>query len=408
MLTSSYPRHAADTAAPFVRSLAEALARQGLTVSVVAPADPAARPLPGPVRCDRFAYAPFPAWAIMGHARALHRDQQLDPRAYVLIPLYLTAALRALLRLHRSQPLDLIHAHWVLPNGPAAALAARITGRPLVISLHGSDVFVAGWNPLFRALAGWCCRQARTVIACSPELADRARRLGAPKERLTVIPHGVDPERFHPVSPDERARLRAALGLEPTALFVIAIGRLVPKKGFHHLVAALPLVAATLPTVRLLILGEGPERSALVRLAARLGVDDRLLLRGAVPWPEVPRYLQAADVLAMPSVHDAAGNVDGLPTVVLEALACGLPVVASRVSGLPLVVHDGENGRLVPEGEAPALARALVEVLADPDRRRQLGATARRLVLERWTWDHIAQEYRAVYQAALSARAGMF
>ncbi|MCL6649325.1 MAG: glycosyltransferase [Chloroflexi bacterium] len=381
---SSYPRYPGDGAAPFVQSLARALARQGHQVTVVAPYDVAVRPTPPEpnLRVVRFRYV-WPAhWHVLGHARALENDERLRLLALVLLPLFLAAGLVTLLVTAVRQGAELLHAHWVLPNGLLAALVSRLLRVPLVISLHGSDIFLARRVRLFGLVAGWVLRQATVVTACSPELGAVARALSG-REDIALLPWGADPAVFRP-----RPR--------PEGPFtVVALGRLVAKKGFDVLLAAWPRVAAAVPGARLRLGGEGPLRPVLVQ-AATSGVE----LLGALPWDETPRFLAEADLFVLPSRRDNAGNVDGLPTVLLEAMGCGVAVVASDIGGVALVVENGQNGVLVPPGDPVALAEAMIALARDPARRQALGAAARRTVEERLTWDAVARRVLALVESA--------
>ncbi|MCS6800719.1 MAG: glycosyltransferase [Chloroflexota bacterium] len=383
VLTSSYPRFPGDGAAPFVQSLARALARQGHAVAVVAPYDAAVRPLPPEPNLvvHRFRYVWPARLHIMGHARALENDERLRPLALLLLPQFLLMAALCLLRTVRRWRAEVIHAHWVLPNGAAAAAVSLLTGVPYVVSLHGSDIYLARRFRPFGAVAGWVLRRAQAVTACSDELREAALALGARTVRL--LPWGADPELFAP---------RPRRDGPPV---VAALGRLVSKKGFDILLEAWPSVAAEVPAARLRIGGDGPLRPLLARQAVA-GVE----LLGPLRWDEVPRFLAEADIFVLPSRRNSKGNVDGLPTVLLEAMSCGAAVVASDIGGVGLVVRHEQTGLLTPPGDPAALAAALRALLADPERRAAFSAAARRAVEERLNWDAVAAEFARLFDAA--------
>jgi glycosyltransferase involved in cell wall biosynthesis len=389
MLTSSYPRFSGDGTAPFIQSISEQLIVQGHAVEVIAPYDAKVTVhTSGVVTVHRFRYAPVASWHIVGHARSLVDDMNFRPAVFFLLPMFLAAEYCCALRVARRQRAQLIYAHWVVPSGLVGALVARALRLPLAISLHGSDVFVALRNPVFGRVARAVFRQAAVVTACSPDLAAGALRLGAASERVHVIPYGVDPERFHPkVAPLERGDF----GLAPEDVVLVSIGRVVPKKGFDVLIRALPVVLQADSRIRLLIGGDGPQREDLMRLATDLGMSDYVHLPGAIPWDRVPNFLAIGDLFILPSVRDLAGNMDGLPNVLMEALALGKPVVASQLGGVPLVVKDGENGLLCAPGDPRALAVAIIRLLNDPAQRERLGRTARAVVEQDLTWAKVVQ-----------------
>jgi glycosyltransferase involved in cell wall biosynthesis len=300
----------------------------------------------------------------------------------------------------------LLVAHWVIPNGPPALLASRLGGVPLAVGLHGSDVFLAQRKKLIGDRARAVFRAAAAVTACSPDLAERAMRLGALPAETTTIPYGVDHERFRPADAAAREAMRRDLGLRPGERLVLAGGRLVHKKGLD--VALDAFATSTVREAgpaRLVLFGYGDLLEPLRAQATRLGLADRVIFTGRVERDRVPALYAAADLFLLPSVHDHAGNVDGLPNTLLEAMAAGLPIVASDVVGVPTVIACGVEGVLVPEGDAAALGAALGGLLGDPERAAALGRAARARVERELTWPQIARRYLAVYREAIERAA---
>ena len=398
VLTSSYPRFPGDGTAPFVKSICEHLVKLGHAVEVVAPYDPAVQPVDGGgVLVHRFHYAWPDQLHIMGHARSLEADIRLKPLTYLLLPFFLAAALSSLLRVTARQRSQAIHVHWVLPNGLVAAWVAARRGLPFVVSLHGSDMYLASQSKLFGAAACYVFRRAAAVTACSPELRQAALALGAPEDTL-LLPWGADPEQFHP---DHRnAETRASYSAGPGDVLIVALGRMVHKKGFDRLLAAMPAVLARQPRARLVLGGDGPLRESLARQAAGLGVEGHVTFAGRVPWDCVPELLAAADIFVLPSVRDENGNVDGLPTVLLEAMSSGAAVVASDIGGVGLVVEHGRTGLRVPPGDVEALANAILSLAGDPQRSRALGQAARQAVVEHFNWENVARQIAGLLEGA--------
>ncbi len=347
------------------------------------------------VEARSFRYAPR-RFEVLGYGRSLRSDEAIRGPSKLVAPLYLLAARRAVARELATGRWDLLHAHWIVPNGVAAAdLARRI---PLVVGLHGSDVFLAE-RPWARPLVARALRRARALTSCSPELARRVEALGFDSRWSRVIPYGVDVGLFTPAGPG-RAEWRARLQIPADAPVFLGVGRMATKKGFHVLAEVLPGFLAAVPEAHVVLAGGGDLLVELRRATAELA--DRVHFPGPVLHDELPGLYRAADVFVLPAVHDRAGNVDGLPNVILEAMASGLPVVASAISGVPLAVTDGETGLLVGENERDELARALVALARDPDRRRRLGDAARSRAESELTWDAVAARYRAAYDLALS------
>jgi glycosyltransferase involved in cell wall biosynthesis len=290
-----------------------------------------------------------------------------------------------------------MHGHWVIPGGFTALAAAP--RRAQVVSLHGSDVYVAETFAPARRAARLVFERAGAVTACSADLAQRAIGLGADPAKLEVVPYGVDTERFRP-QPLLRAALRARLGLGD-ALLAFSAGRLVRKKGFEHLIDAWALLRAT-PAAVLAIAGEGDLRDELRERARAGGVAERVRFLGNLSQDDVGAHLAAADVVVIPSVRDDSGNVDGLPNVVLEALAAGAAVIATAAGGIGTVVEHERTGLVVPERNAEAIAAAITRLTDDPELRTRLGGAARRMVETRFGWGRVAERFEAAYRRALA------
>ncbi len=398
-LTQTYPRRAHDSAGPFIRDLARALVRGGDRVRVLAPhaAGLAAEWCEEGVEVRTFRYAPE-RWELLGYGRSLHADERMAGAAAVVAPLYLLGARRALKCTLAGGGWDVVQAHWVVPNlFPAAFCGSR---QPLLVGLHGSDVFMAEKGPV-RPFVRRALRRVDGLTSCSPELAARVQQIGFPAERSHVIPYGVDSELFAPDG-GRRGIWRERLGIPATAPVLLGVGRMATKKGFHLLIEALPALFAGLPEAHLVLAGGG-DRLAEFRQAAA-SFAGRVHFPGAVLHDTLPDLYRAADLFVLPAVHDAKGNVDGLPNVILEAMASGLPVVGSRVSGLPTAIGDGVNGWLVNEGSVADLARVIPQAFADRTRLARYGAASRDRARKEFSWESVAARYRAAYVAASEHR----
>jgi glycosyltransferase involved in cell wall biosynthesis len=298
------------------------------------------------------------------------------------------------LRVAQKKRATIIHAHWVIPGGVIGAAAAGTV--PLIISLHGSDVFIAERHAVARLAARGAFHRARWVTACSDDLRLRALRLGADASHSTVIPYGVDSGQFKP-DPADRRRGRERLGISEDTPLVFAVGRLVRKKGFEYLIDATAILKKSHPNLRVVIAGEGDLDVPLRARAKAAGVGGHIRFLGIVPHHDIPTLLAAADVAVAPSIHDEAGNVDGLPNTVMEIMASATPLVATDAGGIGAVATDRQTARLVPECDASALATAIDELLRNPSSRMAMGANARALVCRKHSWEQVAAEFEAVY-----------
>ncbi|MEM9553777.1 MAG: glycosyltransferase [Acidobacteriota bacterium] len=395
-LTQTYPRFDGDTSGPFIRDLARGLVAGGDEVTVLTPHAPGVDASwdDDGVEVRSFRYAPE-RFELIGYSRSLDADETMKLGAVAGTPLYLFGALRAVRAQLRRKPYDLLQAHWVVPNG---LVAARVADRvPVAVGLHGSDVFLAE-KPGARQLVGSALRRIRGMTGCSPELVDRVCALGFDRERARVIPYGVDSATFAP-DPARRSIWRRRLGLDDEVPLALSVGRMATKKGYQVLMQGLAELMQRAPDLHIVLAGAG-DRLAEWKRAARPWAD-RVHFPGVVLRDTLPDLYRAADLFFLPAVHDPKGNVDGLPNVILEGMASGLPVVASEISGIPLAVIPGENGALVPEKDTSALVDALVDILSDRERARALGAAGRRKAVDELSWSAVSARYRAAYELAL-------
>ena len=399
-LTQTFPRFPDDTSGPFIRDLARGLVRGGDRVTVLTPHAEDVAPAwdEDGVAVRSFRYAPA-AWEVMGYGRSLSSDERPRSAAAAVTPLYLGGLAWAARAMMRRRRFDLVHAHWIVPNGVGALLLDDRV--PLAVGLHGSDVFMAE-KPGARQLAARALTRCSLLTGCSPELVRRVCDLGFPAARSRVIPYGVDVETFSPTAPagaPEDRPWRRELGVPDDAVLLLTVGRMVSKKGYDVLVEALPRLLAGAPRAHVVFAGDGDRREEWRRQTREHA--ERVHFPGAVLRDTLPALYRAADLFVLPAVHDRAGNVDGLPNVILEAMASALPVVASNISGIPLAVENGRHGFLVAERDPEDLARSLLRLADSPERLREMGAAARRKAETELTWDAVAGRYREGYLAAL-------
>ena len=289
------------------------------------------------------------------------------------------------------------HTIWFGAAAPLAVMAPALRGGPvrrIVASTHGHEV---GWSMLPGA------RQVLRVIGESTDAVtyvsrytrDRFAAALGPGARLVHQPGGVDTERFRP-DPLRRAAIRRRYGVEDRHV-VVCLSRLVPRKGQDVLVSAMPRILRGDPQAVLVLVGGGPYRGHLERLAARHGVGDRVVFTGRVPAEEIVDHHRMADVFAMPCRTRGGGlDVEGLGIVYLEASACGVPVIAGRSGGAPETVDPGRSGLVIDGRRVDEVADAVLEVLLDGRRAAAMGARGRSWVLENWRWSELARGMRQV------------
>lgn len=393
VVSGLYPKPGAASSGVFIHRQIKELRSQGLDARVLCPV---ARTFVSVGNNSRF-----------GARLDGPRDCRIEgvPVTYVPyrhIPHKLSTRLEALSLVHRlrdvrnvmfdSRP-DLVHGHWLFPAGYAALDLASGWEVPSVVSARGSDVHrYPDENRGFARFVRTVLRRADCVTAVSEALAGEIRDRAGAELEVRVVRNGVDPGCFRPTH--DRSKARRDLGVPEDGIGICSVAALVEAKGVNDLVQAFRRLTAQGHDVWLALVGDGPLLDNLRSAAQGEGWGDKLHLPGQVPPSEVSGWMQASDIFALLSY------AEGLPNVVLEAMACGLPIVATEVGGIPEVV-DQEVGRLVPPRRPDAVTARMKELVADPALRRRLGDEARRRIEKEFTWHRSAEELVGVYRDVL-------
>ena len=384
MLTTGFPRFQGDLFGSFILELAKALVRQGEEVLVIAPHQaglPGSDHLEG-VEIRRFRYF-YPArWQCVAYGGGIPTNVRRSWMVRLQLPFFLIGFFWAARRAAGQS--QLVHCHWTATGLVARWALGKKCG--LVLSVRGSDMHllekgVLQW--LNRRIYGWMDH----IVAVSEDIASKLAVAGVDRDKIRVVYNGVD-ERFQAGDKEEKRR---QLDLPTERFIVLFIGLLVPVKGLDLLLRALadlqdePLLCA--------LVGDGPLLEELQTEVQRLQLAGRVVFYGRRPTAEIPAWLNAADVLVLPS------RSEGRPNVVLEAQACGLPVIATRVGGTPELIRHGENGLLIDSEDAGALARELARLMSNSAYREQLGRAARQSI-ERsgQTWAATARQMQEIYR----------
>ena len=299
----------------------------------------------------------------------------------------LYAASLAPLVVRDYRAVDVVMGSWAYPDGAAAVALASLIRVPSVVKLHGSDMNVVATMPGPRQNLRWLLPRAARVVAVSQALADEAARLGVARDRIDVVGNGVDPKLFFPA---DQAAARVELGLASDGKLLVYVGRLERSKGVLDLLDAFEKLAPVHRDLWLALIGEGAAGDECRRRAARIGAH--VIVAGARQLGEVPRWMAASDLVTLPSWNE------GSPNVVLEALACGRPVVASRVGGIPEIITSPSLGELVSAHDPDALGAALVRVANREFAPRAIVAASR------GSWDDSAAKLHDVLCRAAGQR----
>lgn len=388
-IVTAYPRSADDLITPWLVETIRHLRERGVEVEVLAPAyRGSSDQIVEGVRVHRFRYAPR-AWETLTHDQTAPDRIRERPHFLALVPSYVAAGTRAAARLARTGEFDVIHAFWPIPHGLLGLAARRAGGVPLVSTFFGVELtWMESQLPFVRPLLRRIVRGSDAVTVISSYTGEQLRR-SVPDAHAVVIPFGAT------VEPPEEVESPFAA---PGPMRLLFVGRLVERKGVHRLLEALALLPET-DAVRLRVLGDGPERPRLERLAGELGIERRVEFAGFVPADALQRAMEEADALVLPAVYDRKGDVEGLGVVLIEAMAHGRPVIGSNAGGIPDIIVDGETGLLVPPDDPLALSLAIERLRSDPSAARAMGARGREWVARQFGWRRITDLLEELYRS---------
>ena len=397
MLTSTLPRWDGDSEPRFVLDLARHLG-DDVDIELLAPHAPGAarREMLEGVAVTRFRYW-IPRWQSVAYEGGVTWRLKENPLRLLQVPLFLwSMAWHIVRRLRREPQIDLIHAHWIIPQGLVAVLVRGLAGRrvPVVTTSHGGDLFGLRGR-MWTSLKYWVMRRCEAVTVVSSAMAERVRRIASGCE-AKVIPMGTDlRELFTP--PKEPRR--------PPLTRLIFVGRLVEKKGVSCLLEAMKKVVSKHPTATLEIIGHGPLRSELQLQAELAGVDKFVKFSGPVPHATLPERYRRADLAVFPFIEAASGDQEGFGLVMVEAMGCGCVVIASALPAVRDVIRDGETGTLVHPRDVEGLAAAICESLGDPDAALERAARGRRYACAHFDWSASCASFTSIYAGLLGGSA---
>lgn len=390
VLTSTYPRWEGDPEPGFVHELARRLTGR-FHVTVLSPHAPgaAASDTMDGVEVIRYRYAPE-AWETLVNDGGVVTNLRKAKWKYLLVPGFVLAQAWQAWRLVRHRRVDVIHAHWLVPQGLIAALVQwSPCGKvPFLVTSHGADLYALKGRWLNR-LKAFVAHRAAAVTVVSRAMQERVRELGVPVAKVAVQPMGVDLcSRFVPSADVVRSDRE-----------ILFVGRLVEKKGLRHLLEALPGVLQGLPDASLTIAGFGPEEQALRAQVRVLGLESAVRFLGPVPQHRLPELYCKAALFVAPFVEAASGDQEGLGLVLVEAIGCGCPVVAGGVPAVKDVLGE-TAGVMVDAADPVALASALLRALGDPEVSQATARQLRSRLVARMDWEAVAESYGNLLVAA--------
>lgn len=397
-VTSTFPRWPGDDTTTFILHFAQELIALGAQVDVLAPHAPGAKrseTIDG-VTVDRFRYMrPDSAEDVCYQGGALFNIKG-SPLTAAKLPALIGSQWAAIRRRVRSGRYDVVSAHWLLPQGWTAVRACAGSGVPVVSTVHGSDVFGLS-HPVLTKFKSAALAGSAAVTVNSTATQEAVEAIGAPVRDLRLIPMGADVTAVadeHLVAHWRKTRRH---GAGPLVAFV---GRLIDWKGVDDLLDAAALAAQRLPELSVVIAGSGPLREHLESRVITLGLQERVHFAGWVTREEVTALQAAADIVVVPSRTGADGSREAQGLSVVEAMALGKAVIATRTGGIPDAITDDVNGLLVSQADPAGLADAMVRLAADPELTARLGKAAIQTA-QRYSWPASAARFLEVFESVV-------
>lgn len=396
ILTSTFPRWQNDTDPPFVYELSRRLT-DTFEVFIHAPHYPDAktRETMDSMHVHRFRYF-IKSFEKLAGATGILPTLKHNKLYYLIIPFFLLSQGLSLLLLAKKIQPDVIHAHWIVPQGFSAVLVKMITGIPVVVTAHGGDVF--GLQGLaFNIIKRFTLKKADVVTVVSTALADILSRLTGLMPKPDSIPMGVNSEIFSPVRTQRKDIINEKYGIKGPCL--LYVGRLTEKKGVRYLIDAMCFVLQVFPLAQLLIVGGGELENDLKNQVANLGLGQHVHFVGGVPNKELPEYYAAADIFIGPSIVTKQGDTEGFGLTFVEAAMSGCLVIASDTGGIRDIIQDNVTGFLVPQKNSESLANKIVYALAHQSEILNIKESARKRCVEKYDWIVVSRHYAELFLA---------
>lgn len=388
VLTSTFPRWKNDSEPPFVFELSKRLGEK-FKIYVLAPHFSGAKKyevIDG-LKIYRFQYFWPAKLQKLCYKGGILPNLKFNKLLIFQVPFLLVTELLATIRLVRKIRPVIIHAHWIIPQGLIAGLIKKIFKITYIVTTHGGDIFDLQ-SKVATQLKKFTLNNTKLTTVVSKTIKQEVLKTINSELKVKVISMGVDSILFHPNKYDQSIKRKYNL----QEYFLLFVGFLVEKKGIGYLIKAMPTIIKKFPKSKLLIIGIGPQEDRLKELAKNLKLEKNIIFLGSLKNSELPKYYATADLLIAPSIRAQKGDLEGLPVVIMEGMATGKPIIATRCGGIPEIVKDGQNGFLVNQKSFRQLADKIVYLLSRPGLIKKMGEKSLS-VAQKYDWQIISQQY---------------
>jgi glycosyltransferase involved in cell wall biosynthesis len=393
VIATTFPRWENDQEPPFVYDLCRNLPDE-LDIHVLAPHAPGAKEQEtwGKIKITRFPYF-FPKnLQKLCYEGGIIPNLKANWLARLQLPFFLIALPIRLIKMTSGNKFDLIHCHWLIPQGFFCALIKIFRGIPYILTAHGGDVYSFKNIPCVGSLIKFALKHS-TICTVNSQATKNKVLKNRKNSNIQVIPMGVDLDKFNPKNFNHE--IRASIGSEN--LLLLGVGRLALKKGFNFLIDAMPQITQEIPGARLVIIGFGPQKEQLKKQIQELNLSSSVSLIGGKSGKELRDWFASADIFIGPSIVTPDGDTEGQGVVFLEAMASGTAVIASDVGGIKDIVRDEFSGLLVPEKKIQAIAEKTIQLAKDKTKRNKLIQNALEMVRSDYSWKNSSKSISELY-----------
>jgi N-acetyl-alpha-D-glucosaminyl L-malate synthase BshA len=397
VIASAFPRYQGDLSGNFVYELAKRLNEKEFEIIVLTPHHPDTKlkeTVDG-MNVYRFPYFyPFKYQKLV-YGGGVSYNIKNSYLAKIQVPLFFLSELFYAFKIIRKEKIDVIHSHWLVPQGLVGAICKRIFGIAHIATVHGSDVNTIKKSKFFSLICSFIIHNSDKITANSNYTKNIVLSIdNKAKNKVEVVPMGIDINRF---KSEDNTNLKEVLGAE---YLILSVGRLIDWKGTKYLIKAMKEVIKKFPNSKLVIGGNGPEKGNLERLTEELNLKKNVIFAGYIEDIDLPEYYGFADVFCLPSIN-LNGQTEALGVVLLEAMACGTPVIGSDVGGIPDIIKDGYNGFLVSEKSPEGLADKIIELVSNEKMAEEFSINGLKIVKERFSWEIVTERFYRLYEQIL-------
>jgi len=385
VITSAYPEFEDDPHGIFVHRLMREVVKEGHQVSVLAPhtGGKTKYTMDG-VQVEKFHYFyPKKFEKLAGRVGMIDNVKEGFLVKFQVLTFLFFNVVYSLMRFGK---MDVIHVQWPIPNGMGAYFLKKIHGIPYINTIYGEEVYLSNRYHTVWALKMLVNNSSKTVTISSATLKS-CIDVALNEEKLEIIPFGVDTEFFRPIDVPKNENV----------FQILSVGYLIERKGFEYLIRAIPTVLEKHKNVRLKIVGSGPLKEKLKSLIKEIGLKNSIEIIKNVSDEKLLKIYNTSDLFVLPSIVDSQGNTEGLGVVLLEAMACELPVIGSNVGGISDIIEDGETGMLVGEKNVSGLYKSIIGLIENENLKKKLAIKGRELATGNFSWDKVAEEYMKIY-----------